>query len=349
MGRRLTELGFTHAPRIGGWIDYRMKDGTTSSLAMLQSFVANEGDVWEVARAAVDGFLDAIVQSGAEAPAVDTTTAGLLAASEVPASSERPSDQRPSDEVDQVVGPFLDLAKLLGRRTGELHVALMAGSPDPAFLPEPMTSFHQRSLYQSVLGLAKGVARTLKAELPKVPPGSRLDAEHALELLPRIEGRLQPLLRQKLGGLRIRVHGDYHQGQVLRTGGDVVITDFEGEPLRPLGERRLKRPALTDVAGMIRSFHYAAHGALVGRGDSSTGQLARWADVWYATMAAAFLREYRAATAGTALTPEAGEGFVVLLDALLLQKAVYELRYELSARPDWLPIPLRGIRDALET
>jgi maltose alpha-D-glucosyltransferase/alpha-amylase len=98
---------------------------------------------------------------------------------------------------------------------------------------------------------------------------------------------------------------------------------------------------------MIRSFHYAAHGALVGRGDSRDGQLARWADAWYATMSATFLREYRTATAGTGLTPDAADGFAILLDALLLQKAVYELRYELSARPDWLPIPLRGIRDAL--
>jgi maltose alpha-D-glucosyltransferase/alpha-amylase len=337
MGRRLTELGFPHAPRIGGWIDYRAKDGSTSSLAMLQAFVVNEGDVWEVARAAVDGFLDVAVQSNADAPTVDTTTSGLLAA----------SDQPPNDELGQLIGAFLDLAAVLGRRTGELHVALMKGSPDPAFLPEPMTSFHQRSLYQSVLGLSKAVARTLKAELPKLPVELRPEAEHALGLMPGVEQRLQPLLKQKLGGLRIRVHGDYHQGQVLRTGSDITITDFEGEPLRPLGERRLKRPALTDVAGMIRSFHYAAHGALVGRGDSRDGQLARWADAWYATMSATFLREYRTATAGTELTPDAADGFAILLDALLLQKAVYELRYELSARPDWLPIPLRGIRDAL--
>jgi maltose alpha-D-glucosyltransferase/alpha-amylase len=336
IGRFLTGQGFPNVPAVGGWVDHRRRDGTVASLATLQAFVPNEGDVWEVARAAVDGFLDVALQSGAEAPHTDTRIETLLAASLQP---------RP-DEAGSLVGSFVDLAELLGTRTGELHRVLASGT-DPAIAPEALNSFHQRSLYQSVRGLASGVARTLQAELPRLPAQLRPEAEEVLALLPRVERRLQPLLDEKLGGQRIRVHGDFHQGQVLRSGNDVILTDFEGEPLRPLSERRLRRPALTDVAGMIRSFHYAAHGALVGRGDPDRGQLARWADLWFATISVAFLRAYREATAGTGLLPTTEVAVAHLLDALLLQKAVYELRYELSARPDWLPIPMRGIRDAL--
>jgi maltose alpha-D-glucosyltransferase/alpha-amylase len=337
IGRFLTAAGFAAVPPVRGWVDHRGRDGTVSSIATLQAYVANEGDVWEVARAAVDAFLDAALQSGAEAPATDTRVRALLAASSAP----------PPAGQDALIGPFLGLAELLGTRTGELHRALLGGT-DAAFAPEPFTPFHQRSLYQSIRGLTNAVTRTLRAQLDQLPAGIRTDAEAVLASLPRVEARLQPLLRDKLGGRRIRIHGDYHTGQVLRVGGDVVITDFEGEPLRPLSERRIKRPALTDVAGMLRSFHYAAHGALIGRGDPATGELSRWADLWYASVAATFLRTYRAAVDGTELLPASEDGMEHLLDALLLQKAVYELQYELSARPDWLPIPIRGIRDALD-
>jgi maltose alpha-D-glucosyltransferase/alpha-amylase len=277
------------------------------------------------------------LQSGAEPPVTDTRVAALLAASR----------EEPVEATGSLAGPFLALARLLGQTTGELHRALASDPTDRAFAPEPFTTYDQRSLYQSVRGLTNAVTRALGAELPRLPVPLRPDAEAVLKVLPRVDTRLQPLLKDKLGGQRIRVHGDFHTGQVLISGNDVVITDFEGEPLRPLSERRLKRHALTDVAGMIRSFHYAAHGALVGRGDPDTGHLAAWADVWYTSVAAAFLHEYRAATEGTQLLPGDETRLARLLDALILQKAIYELRYELSTRPDWLPIPMRGIRDAL--
>ena len=337
IGRYLTARGFGNVPAVGGWIDYRRKDGTAWSMATLQSYVPNEGDVWEVARAAVDGFIDVALQSAVDPPDTDTRVVALLVAA-------REGSDPP---IGTLIGPFLELAEVLGRTTGELHRALAADPDDKAFAPEPFTTFDQRSLYQSVRGHTNAVMRTLTAELWKLPAPIRPDAETVLRLLPKVEGRLQPLLRDKLGGQRIRVHGDFHAGQVLLSGHEVVITDFEGEPLRPLSERRLKRHALTDVAGMIRSFHYAAHGALVGRGDPVAGDLAGWADAWYASVTRAFLHQYRVATAGTQLLPTDETHLAHLLDALLLQKAVYELSYELSSRPDWLPIPMRGIRDAL--
>jgi maltose alpha-D-glucosyltransferase/alpha-amylase len=169
---------------------------------------------------------------------------------------------------------------------------------------------------------------------------------------PQVEEHLRPLLERRIGGMRIRIHGDYHLGQVLHTGKDIVVIDFEGEPARSIGERRLKRPALTDVAGMLRSYDYAAFGALsderaTGAVDGEVATLDRWARAWYDWSARAFLDGYRGATAGAGFLPGDDEGFIALLDALLLSKAAYELRYELNSRPDWIGIPLAGIEALL--
>jgi len=157
-----------------------------------------------------------------------------------------------------------------------------------------------------------------------------------------------PLLRRPTG-LRIRCHGDYHLGQVLRTDEDFIIIDFEGEPARPLAERREKKCPLLDVAGMIRSLHYAPHAWLRGQGrrPDAPSSLAPWAQIWYLRTASMFLGEYLATVgrAGSALVPPTAAETGEFLDSFILEKAVYELGYELNNRPDWLPIPLRGILD----
>jgi predicted RNA-binding Zn-ribbon protein involved in translation (DUF1610 family) len=152
--------------------------------------------------------------------------------------------------------------------------------------------------------------------------------------------------------MRTRCHGDYHLGQVLYTGNDFVIVDFEGEPARHLGERRIKRSPLRDVAGMIRSFHYAAYAAL--RGQTSTvlrpedqPLLEEWAGAWYQWVSATFLKSYLEIMAVTPILPQTRDGMKVILDAYLLEKALYEVNYELNNRPDWVGLPLRGILQVL--
>jgi maltose alpha-D-glucosyltransferase/alpha-amylase len=163
------------------------------------------------------------------------------------------------------------------------------------------------------------------------------------------DDRLSGLLDRRIGGARIRCHGDLHLGQILYTGRDIAFIDFEGEPGRPLSERRLKRSALTDVAGMIRSFHYAASGALLRLTEAGAirpadaPRLDSWAQHWYVWVAAAFLAGYRTAVAGADFLPGDRDEWAILLDALLLQKAFYELSYELNNRPEWVSIPLQGI------
>ena len=159
------------------------------------------------------------------------------------------------------------------------------------------------------------------------------------------------LLDQHVPASKIRIHGDYHLGQVLNTGKDFVILDFEGEPARPLSERKLKRSALRDVAGMMRSFQYAAYSALwqPSMRAEDVPFLERWADLWYRQMSAVFLESYLKTTAGASFLPQKESDLQVLLEAYLLDKAVYEVGYELNHRPDWVIIPVRGIKHLLHS
>ncbi len=337
MGRVLTQRGFRHAPAMGGWLEYRTKSGVASA-AVLQAYINNRGDAFDVARSAVEGYLETVVGLGVEAPTVDRSIAGILARSRQPSGA---------GDLAPLVGSFVATAELLGRRTGELHRVLAAPSKDAAFAPEVMTPFHQRSLYQSVRATTGQALRQLQDRSDDLPAPVRSQAEVVLDRGANVDDHLRRLLEVKIGGLRIRCHGDYHAEQILVTADDLMITDFEGQPLQAISQRRLLRPALTDVAGMMRSLHYAAIGALVVRGEPQRSALDTWAEAWYVESAAAFLRGYVGEVDGTHILPDRDEGRTILLDVLLLQKAAYELQYELSARPDWLTIPLRGIADIL--
>ena len=174
-------------------------------------------------------------------------------------------------------------------------------------------------------------------------------------MLPSANESIEHLqLGRQIGGRRIRVHGDYHLGQVLFTGRDFVIIDFEGEPARPIGERRIKRSPLRDIAGMIRSFHYAAHSALLRqaplapRPEDDLPLLQHWAQYWYVWVSVTFLTAYLDIVTQVGLVPEHPEQLKVLLDAYILEKAVYEIGYELNNRPDWVKVPLQGIVQLLE-
>jgi maltose alpha-D-glucosyltransferase/alpha-amylase len=165
-----------------------------------------------------------------------------------------------------------------------------------------------------------------------------------------MESRFDAVRRLTTAGMRIRVHGDYHLGQVLRTEEDFVLIDFEGEPSRSIAERRAKQSPVKDVAGMVRSYSYAAYAALFSfttHTPDSYPTLERWADLWQYWAADAFLDGYRSAIGGAPIVPH-GEAWATLLCAFLLDKALYELEYELNHRPDWVLIPLMGIRKLVD-
>ncbi len=385
IARHLTErAGYEHTPAFAGSLELTLEEGEGVAaagveasrvvLGLMQRFVPNQGDAWEMALGLVGRYLERAQVLDVAAPSrsggsfterADTVVAALDASrdssavgavgavgavSAVTGAPEPPDVVRslarvlppPLDEL--LAGQTLEMVRLLGRRTGELHRAL-AWPEDPAFAPEPFTTLYQRALYQSVQTKARQELRQLARLAPDLPEAAREEAEVVLSLEEAIMEALHGVLTTKLEAAKIRCHGDYHLGQVLFTGRDFVIFDFEGEPARPLSERRLKRCPIKDVAGMIRSFQYAAYSgrlALAGHGDAA--QLDAWADLWSDAAAVFFLAGYRPAMAGAGLVPAAPGAFEALLKPYLLEKALYEMGYELNNRPDWVRIPLRGIK-----
>jgi maltose alpha-D-glucosyltransferase/alpha-amylase len=231
-----------------------------------------------------------------------------------------------------------------------MHLALGLGGDDSAFRPEPFNPFYQRSLYQSMRNLSAGAFETLRQSLGQLPADTRRNGKAVLALEDRILLWFGSALGPKIPAVRIRTHGDLHLGQVLFTGRDFIISDFEGEPMRSLEERRLKRCPLRDVAGMIRSFHYAAIAALHHRIERHLPSrpervaLEKWVQVWHRWNAGCYVRAYLE-TAGESvlLAPMSEPQIATLLNVYLMEKAIYELNYELAHRPDWVNIPIEGI------
>jgi len=340
IGRFLTEdpaARDVSAPAVVGTLEFRTgADGTATkersrTVAVLHEYVENEGDAW--------GFtLDALRRF------VDTA---LAQAEEPPLPHERIMTRvgdEPTELALEMIGPYLESARMLGARTAELHTAL-AGAPEESDLAAiPMTPMYRRSLYQSMRASAKRTFVTLR-KLASTQDG--LDEVLALEE-PILE-RFRSLLDVGLSEWRIRCHGDFHLGQVLWTGRDFRIIDFEGEPLRPLGERRIKRSALKDVAGMVRSFDYAAWTVCHESGDvgGHDQRLSTWIEYWYRWVSATFLRSYLDAVRHGSFLPHDEADLAIILDSLLVEKALYELTYEANNRPDWVWIPARGLRQLL--
>jgi maltose alpha-D-glucosyltransferase/alpha-amylase len=254
----------------------------------------------------------------------------------------------------ELVGTYLHSAHLLGQRTAELHVALARPTDDPSFAPEAFTPFYKRSLYQSMRNMTAQNVGLLRKKLRDLHEPDQALGKLVLDAQSAILDRFRAVHERKITAMRVRTHGDYHLGQVLYTGKDFVIIDFEGEPARSLSERRLKRSPLRDVAGMLRSFDYAAS-TVLGRqvewghvSPDALELLGPWARFWVRWAGAAFLKTYLETTAGSEFLPGSAGELEILLNAYVLLKAVYELGYELNNRPSWVGIPLKGILEILE-
>jgi len=236
-------------------------------------------------------------------------------------------------------------------RTGEMHLALSSNHELPAFKPEEFSLHYQRSLFSSLQSLVRVAFSSLTKNMKNLPDDIKKEAEEVLGMKDQILAILKTVYSRKIDVTKIRIHGDYHLGQVLFTGKDFLIMDFEGEPSRSYGERRLKYSALRDVAGMIRSFHYAAYGSLfldnqIRKEDIAT--LIPFVEQWYHYMSGYFMKAYLKTVTGAAFIPNNTDDLEVLLQTFLLQKAIYELNYELNNRPDWVIVPLRGIKSIIQ-
>ena len=336
------EARFPHTPDVAAVFEYRARGRGSSVIGFLQQLVPNEGEAWTLTVDAIGQYFEEILTH----PARPTVP---------PTPDAHPLDLRgmfPPPPLDALLHQYLQRAQLLGRRTAEMHIAL-ASRPDlPDFAPEPFTTYYQRELYQGGRTLARQVLAGLRKHVRDLPDeADRGRARDLLKLEDQLLARLKRITARKLSGRRIRCHGDYHLGQVLYTGRDFVIIDFEGEPARSVNERRFKRSPLRDVAGMLRSFDYAASYALRGgrvRAEDIP-RLRTAADVWVLWVQAGFVGAYLDTIAPAGLLPRAEADLRLMLDFSLLDKAIYELGYEMNNRPDWVHVPVEGILRLLAT
>ncbi|RZI66397.1 MAG: maltose alpha-D-glucosyltransferase [Variovorax sp.] len=314
MGRFLTEVAkYPNCVPVAGALEYMAEDGSTMTLAMVQAFVPNQGDGWDYTLSYLERYLEGLRTMDAPQP-------------------------------DDVHGGFLALMQTLGERTAELHLALSVRTGNPAFDPEPMTT-------EDLVGwrerAAAGAGRTLDRlaeRLPDLSPELQEEAKRLLARASEVRSRVAAFPLDGQTGVKTRYHGDYHLGQVLVSRNDFLIIDFEGEPARSFEERRQRSSALRDVAGMVRSFNYARWSALrrVAQSADELVRLEPAAREWEAETREAFLGAYtaRMTQGGAVQTAESAARLLALFE---FEKAMYELRYELDNRLDWVQVPLQGI------
>jgi len=338
--RFLAEHGFTHCPPVRGVLGYRTAAGA-ATLAVLQDYVTHETDGWLVTLDELGRYSERIL-TGSPAPPLPVEGILELAGRELPA------------DVRQAIGPFLTTVELLAQRTAEMHATLASDPADPRFAPEPFSALYQRSLVQSVRNVGRSVLQRLRRRLRTLPEAVQADAQRAVALESEILKRSRAAFETRFQSKRTRYHGNYHLGRVLYTGRDFVVLFFEGEPGRPLAERRIKRSPLRDVASMLRSFHYVTAHALSGRVSSGA---VRAEDVpvldpalraWRAWVGAAFLRRYLQTAAGQPFAPATPEELRASLTGYLIEKTLHEIGYELDQRPDWVTIPLSELLDLMK-
>lgn len=336
VGGFLTEKAhYQHTPQLLGALEYRGARGVRMTQGILQGFVPNQGDAWQYTMKSISNFYNEVGKSLAESSVADLQNNAARAS----------------------IATFLESVGLLARRTAELHLALAspAAATEADFAPEPFDDKFQRGFEDALLELTNRIFGQLRHAQDRLPENARPKVEKVLASELEIIERFRAALSKPIRAVRTRIHGDYHLGQVLYTGADFVIIDFEGEPARPLSQRRLKRSPLQDVAGMLRSFHYAAHAPLlaatgsVNVDDSNREKLKGWAEVWAKWVSERYLDEYLKTALGAEFLPPSREEIIGLLQLHVLEKAVYELGYELNNRPGWVAIPLEGIFKTLES
>ena len=326
-------------PALHGFLEYQRPGSEPVTLAVLHRLVMHQANGWHHAIEELGRFFERVLgQPGPPPAAPPISLVGEAVTLDPPAA------------VADMIGAYLQTAARLGQRTGELHVALASDTENPAFRPDPFTTRDLALMAGRMAEEGRATLEALERRLPLLPDAARPEAEALVQARPRVTAALMAHAGVAEPGARIRVHGDYHLGQVLWAEGDFYILDFEGEPDRPLQERRAKQSAMKDVAGMVRSFGYAASVALRSAAltrPAAVDHAEEWALVWQRWVSSAFLRAYLDVASEAGFLPRDRSSLDILLAVFTLEKALYELRYEINHRPDWVSIPLRGIQELL--
>jgi maltose alpha-D-glucosyltransferase/alpha-amylase len=331
--QRLAEVGFERVPPLAGWFEYSASE--TAAAGILHGLVHNQGDAWERTLDELGRYFERVTAGGSPpAASLVAQRATDLIESEIP------------EAVGATLGVSQAAAAALGRRTADMHLALASFTNNPRFAPEPLTPRDVAQVTAGVVSRIEEVTAMLVARRGSFDETIQPLVDRVRDHGAAAQQRLRGFELGAPAGAKIRTHGDYHLGQVLWSEDDFFILDFEGEPARPLHERRAKESPLRDVAGMIRSFGYAASVAAqsaVRLKPGSEPVVEAWAAVWEVWMSAVLLQAYVAAASLSGLLPAERGDLVRLLDVLILDKALYELRYELNNRADWVHVPLGAV------
>ncbi|HVJ09774.1 MAG TPA: maltose alpha-D-glucosyltransferase [Acidisarcina sp.] len=328
--------GFRNLLPVGGGIDYISEAGETSTVAMLQDLIENEGDGWQWTLEELDRFYERCSSLEVPARTFAAIDASLISTTEfaVPPG------------VNEHIEISLDAARTLGRRTGELHLALATPTSEAAFAPERFSNADLVQLREDIGRHTAHAFAVLKVSVPSLPDELVDMAALVLSRRGTILDRVRSFPPPEFGALRTRIHGDYHLGQLLRSKSDVFILNFDGPATQSIEERRRKQSPLKDVASMVRSFSYAAYAARMryaARRPEHQDRLKYWSRLWDKAVVSEFLRSYRTTVQNAELVPATAETFELLLRGYVFDKTLDELLYELKNRPAWVEIPLAGI------
>jgi maltose alpha-D-glucosyltransferase / alpha-amylase len=346
----LTEkTNFSHVPKALGWLEYCQQDEDEvhqrTTVGLVMSYVRNATLGWQYTIDHLSLYFDralAVHDEDSRAKEVTNGSPLLLAQRPLPAL------------MAELLGTFENMARVLGVRTAELHSALNSRPEVQEFSPEAFTDFYRHGLYHGMLGQMGRSLDALRSQLKTLPEAVRAVAEELLANEAEIRKGLFPLRDQRISGARIRIHGDYQLDNVLFTGNDLIIRNFDGPAGRPLSERRIKRSALRDVASMIRSLHYAAHAVSFGyvpgvvKGREQVARIDRWGEHWHEWVSAMFLQGYLESSRGMDFLPRTNVEMEILLRAHLIEKALLEIAFELEYRPQWVGIPVHGLSSLLK-
>jgi maltose alpha-D-glucosyltransferase/alpha-amylase len=350
MGEFLTNnTNFSHCVRYLGALEYRvMQDDETeavTTLGTLTAYVRNAEDGWVYTLDHLGMYFERALAIAENDPRMKEITSGTPLAL---------AHQTVPPIITELLGGYAETMVLLGRRTAELHVALSSQPEIPAFAPEPFTEFYRHGLYHGFLAQLNKSLDTLRQHMDQLSGSTLEEAREILDRRDTLRDRFIALRDTRISGMRARHHGDYHLGNVLYTGSDFLIANFDGDFSRPMSERRIKRSPIKDVASMVRSLHYVAHAVLFNHvpGIVTTPdvgwRLERWAKAWYEWVSALFLRGYLQAAAEGNCLPKTQPEIKALFDAYSIEKGLIEVEYELQNRPDWVRIPLHGILEQLQ-
>ncbi len=348
MGQLLTEQHpFPHAAPFAGSLEYTPETGERTTIAVLHGFVPNEGDAWRLTRNHLSEFFERMQRTKHSRAQVEKSAPTNFYALSFALS-------HPPQIATELIGPYLPLAEIMGRRTAELHLIVAEPSSDPAFAPEPFNDFYRQSLYHGYVALTSRRFEFLRQRFSDMADPIRALASKVLEQEEPIISRFRAIFDQRIPSMRTRYNGRLHLGHLLVTNGDVTMFDFAGDPDLHLSERRIKRCPLRDVASILLSFGYAAQSsarqlAAGERNEMAILQRLRlWGRFWYSHVSAAYLRGYWKTAAGASYLPDSEAQQQLLLGANLLERALLDIRDDINSKNDLAGMPFRLILHLLD-